>query len=85
MSGEPEPRNFAVWVTGFDFDVVHVRAHTRGRATFICARAFADAGFGSVADGFRHIRRARLVELPECFRLVGTARDGEGLLYAEGS
>jgi hypothetical protein len=75
-----EPRDYAVRVRGFDFDVVHVRARSRARAKFICAWSFHDAGWGSVGDGFKHIEGCRLVDLPPAFRLVTRSRD-EGLLY----
>jgi hypothetical protein len=78
----PEPRDFAVWVHGFDFDRVLVRARTRGRARYICARAYCEAGYGSIGDGFRHIFAVRLACVAPSARVIGV-RD-EGLLSDEG-
>ena len=70
MTASARLRAFAVGVRGFDFKVVHVRAESRARARMICARAFADAGFGTIGDGLRSITGAKLCPDAEDFQLV---------------
>jgi hypothetical protein len=48
-------RTYFVTVRGFDFPGVHVRASTRGRARFIAAQGYEDAGFGSIVDALTKV------------------------------
>lgn len=53
-------RTYRVGVKGFPFDHVFVRAKSRGRARTICARAFSEAGYGTIGDGYKQITSTRL-------------------------
>lgn len=80
-SASPEPRSWSVAVVGFDFSRVRVRARTRGQARMIVARAFADAGWGSIREGLMATRSVRLDPSAESLRLVySDAPRGIGLL-----
>lgn len=78
MSGEDAAvRQFRVWVSGFDFDCVFVRAKTHARAKAFVARAFADAGYGSFGAGLLSITACRLDQGRA--RPIINARKSEGL------
>lgn len=73
------PRNYRIVVDGLPFSHVHVRARSRGRARYLCARSFRDAGLGSVMEGLQIIRSCTLDSSVDELELVypcGT----EGLL-----
>jgi hypothetical protein len=78
-------RTYFVTVCGFDFAGVHVRASTRGRARFLAAKGYEDAGFGSVGDALaKVITGVRLDPSADGRPLIGGALD-EGLVAVSGT
>jgi hypothetical protein len=78
-------RTYFVTVRGFDFPGVHVRASTRGRARFLAAQGYEDAGFGSADDALTLvITGARLDPSADDRPLIGGALD-EGLVAILGT
>jgi hypothetical protein len=78
-------RTYFVTVRGFPFSGVHVRASTRGRARFIAAQGYEDAGFGSVDDALTLvITGARLDPSADGRPLVRPGAD-EGLVVVLGT
>jgi hypothetical protein len=78
-------RTYFVTVRGFDFPGVHVRASTRGRARFIAAQGYEDAGFGSIVDALtKVITGVRLDPSADGRPLVRPGAD-EGLVVVLGT
>lgn len=83
QSSSPTIRTYRVGVRGFDFDHVLVMARSRGRARYLCALAYADADWGSVTDGLRHVVSCRIDNKINA-ALIYPQRGPEGLARAQG-
>jgi hypothetical protein len=78
-------RTYFVTVRGFEFPGVHVRASTRGRARFLAAQGYEDAGFGSIVDALtKVITGVRLDPSADGRPLISGAID-EGLVAVLGT
>ncbi len=68
-------RTYRLEVRGFDFKHVLVRAKSRGRARYLCAEAFVDAGLGAWREGFRCIVSTKLDPTADDLPILVTLRE----------
>lgn len=73
-------RTYYVAIRNFDgLDGALIRARSRGRARYLCAAGFHEAGYGTMKEGFQHIGSCRLAPDADEWPLVYPGR-GEGFL-----